>query len=604
MCGIAGIFSYQESSPVDQDELLRIRDHMISRGPDGKGIWFSQGKQVGLAHLRLAIIDLTKAGHQPMSTVDGRLHITFNGEIYNYRELRIECEQKGRVFHSRSDTEVLLHLYYLLGEAMLPRLRGMFAFAIWDEQDQTLLLARDHFGIKPLYYANNCKSIRFASQVKALLAGGQVDTSTESAGHVGFFLWGHIPEPYTLYKGIRALPAGSSLKIDITGHKELKQFFCLADELAHVEHNSLTPKDAQERLRSALLDSVRHHLIADVPVSIFLSSGLDSSTLTALAKEARVAELHTITLGFKEFIGTKNDETVLANSGAKHYGATHHTHWVSKEDFGAQVEHLLGAMDQPSIDGVNSYFVCKAAKDAGLKVALSGVGGDELFGGYSTFQDIPRMVQRLKPIAHIPGLGVGFRYVSAPLLKYFTSPKYAGLLEYGGDYTGAYLLRRGFYMPYELTDVLDGDLVREGWRELNTLPRLRQSINGVEDAHLKVSAMETSWYMRNQLLRDTDWASMAHSLEVRTPLVDIELFRVVTQLIHAGYTPSKRDMAASPTSPLPKDILNRRKTGFSIPVHQWLTEKLSNQAHNKRGLRGWATLCYSKSSYMPSKLEK
>lgn len=269
---------------------------MANRGPDGAGLWFSSNKRIALAHRRLAIIDLTDAGHQSMSTADGRLHISFNGEIYNYLELRAELEQKDCVFQSHSDTEVILHLYRLEGAAMLPRLRGMFAIAIWDEREQSLFLARDHFGIKPLYYADNGKTIRFASQVKALLAGGQIDTTSEPAGLFGFFLWGSVPEPYTSYKGIRALPAGTSLTIDTAGRKKQQLFFNLTKELSGTEvvNNKLTGKEALEQLHVALLDSVRHHLIADVPVGVFLSAGLDSTTLTALAKEAGVAELRTL----------------------------------------------------------------------------------------------------------------------------------------------------------------------------------------------------------------------------------------------------------------------------------------------------------------------
>jgi asparagine synthase (glutamine-hydrolysing) len=588
MCGIAGIFSYSDDAPrVNQEELLNIRDRMVSRGPDGAGLWLSENEQVGLAHRRLSIVDLTDAGHQPMATSDGRFYISFNGEIYNFRTLRAELELKGCVFHSHTDTEVILHLYRLEGEAMLLRLRGMFAIAIWDEQVQSLFLARDSFGIKPLYYADDGKTIRFASQVKALLASSRVDTSPEPAGIVGFYLWGSVPEPYTRFKGIRALPAGSWLKISGTGRKEQKQFFSLRDELLPPQQPILTTGEALEQLHEAVRDSVRHHLIADIPVGAFLSAGLDSCTLVALAKQAGVADLRTLTLGFKEFAGTQNDETQLACVVADHYSTHHQTQWVQRDDFLSQLEPLLDAMDQPSIDGVNSYFVCKAAKEAGLKAVLSGLGGDELLGGYPSFQGIPKMVNTLRPFAHFPCIGKGFRYVSAPILKHFTSPKWAGLLEYGTDYAGAYLLRRGLYMPYELPNVLDCDLVREGWLELNTLQCLRGSIDGVSNARLKVSALETAWYMRNQLLRDADWASMAHSLELRVPLVDVELFRTVTRLVRAGHAPSKQDMAMSPIKPLPDSIINRPKTGFSVPVREWL---VGGDAVAKRGLRGWAGL--------------
>lgn len=595
MCGLVGIFAYhKEASLVDRDELLRIRERMILRGPDGAGSWISPNGRVGLAHRRLSIIDLSEAGAQPMLDPESGNQIVFNGEIYNYRQLRAELETAGHRFRSHSDTEVLLKLYAEHGPDMLPKLRGMYAFGIWSEHKQGIFLARDPFGIKPLYIADDGKTLRFASQVKALLAGGRIDTTVEPAGHVGFYLWGHVPEPYTLYKGIRALPAGTSLWVDVAERKTRKQFFNLAEELAleNSAHENLTPADARKQLHAALLDSVRHHLVADVPVGVFLSAGLDSTTIAALAREVGVAELHTVTLGFREFEGTINDETILAEIAAQHCSAVHQTRWVRKADFTARLGPLLDAMDQPSIDGVNSYFVSLAAKEAGLKVALSGLGGDELFGGYSHFQTIPRMVNHLRPFNAVPGLGRGFRWVSTPFLKHLTSPKAAGLFEYGGDYPGAYLLRRGLYMPWQLPDVLDADIVREGWQELASLPRLRQTIQGLSNPRLKVSALETCWYMRNQLLRDTDWASMAHSVEVRVPLVDTELTRAVTRLVHAGLAPGKQDMAASPVSSYSQAVHQRKKTGFSVPVRDWLSGSATTLQSNEIGLKEWAEICH------------
>ncbi len=592
MCGIAGIFAYAgESAPVDHGELLRIRERMHSRGPDGEGLWIAEDERIGLAHRRLAIIDLSDAGAQPMHDPETGNRIVFNGEIYNYQALRAELIAAGHLFRSHSDTEVLLKLYAAHGAEMLHKLRGMFAFAIWDEAKQGMLIARDPFGIKPLYLADDGSTLRLASQVKALLAGGAVDTAPEPAGHVGFFAWGSVPEPYTLYRGIRALPAGHSLWIERGGRQqqhaylELNQVFAATDaDAARIEY-----AEARQRLHDALLDSVRHHLVADVPVGVFLSAGLDSTTVAALASEAGVQELRTLTLGFNEFVGTENDEVPLAEAVARQFGATHQTRWVDREEFADQYRGLLDAMDQPSIDGVNSYFVAKAAHDAGLKVALSGLGGDELFAGYTHFETIPRMVHRLRPLAAIPGLGRGFRVVTAPMVGKITSPKFAGLLEYGGDHAGAYLLRRGLYMPWELPQVLDRDLAKQGWDELQTLAALRSTIAGVKGDREKVSLLDLGWYMRNQLLRDTDWASMAHSLEVRVPLVDLPLARTVADLSRAGLPADKQAMADAPRTKLPASVLNRKKTGFAVPVRDWLAQRSDQPPHGQaRGLRGWA----------------
>lgn len=599
MCGIAGIFAYSpDAPPVDRDEISRICDKMKMRGPDGSGEWGSTDCRVTLGHRRLAIIDLTDAGAQPMGSSDGSLVITFNGEIYNYRELRSELELKGFIFRTNSDTEVLLHLYAERGADMVHSLRGMYAFAIWDERKKGIFLARDPFGIKPLYFSDDGRTLRVASQVKALLAGGNVDTSPEPAGHVGFFLWGHVPEPYTLYRGIRALPAGSSLWLAQSSGTSTtlrtSQIFCsIPDVLKAAEQQPLSMHgpELREYLRETLMDSVRHHLVADVPVGMFLSSGLDSSTLTALASEIVSEQLHTVTLGFREYQGTENDEVPLAEQVARQYGTTHKTIWVEKQDFQGDLQRLLDAMDQPSIDGINSFFVSKAAVQAGLKVVLSGLGGDELFGSYPSFQQIPRLVNRVRPFATIPGLGRGFRLVSAPLLANFTSPKYSGILEYGDSFSGAYLLRRGMFMPWELPRLLDAEMVKEGWRELQTMLRLEETVGGIANNHLKVSALEMCWYMRNQLLRDTDWASMAHSLETRVPFVDLRVMKRLAPLFAGTHQVSKREMAATPFTALPSEVTMRPKTGFSVPTNAWIQESLPV---NEPSLRGWAKLLHAR----------
>ncbi len=604
MCGIAGIFAFQNNAPnVDRTEAAKISMAMRTRGPDGEGSWVDPDQRICLLHRRLAIIDLSANAAQPMADLDTGNQIIFNGEIYNYHELRTELTAKGYCFRTNSDTEVLLKLYSAYGHGMLQKLRGMFTIAIWDSQKNGLFLARDPFGIKPLYVANDGRTLRFASQVKALLAGGEIDTSLEPAGHVSFFLWGNVAEPYTLYRGIRALAAGSYLWLDRAGNCDNSRYFDFSYEIRNSSEKKSAASHAEtlEALHSALAESVRYHMVSDVPVGVFLSSGLDSATLTALASEAcsgdqavnMLERIRTFTLGFKEFVNSENDEVPLAESIARHYQTSHTTKWVGRPDFEENYDNFMHAMDQPTIDGLNSYFVSKAAAHTGLKVAISGLGGDELFAGYPTFRQIPKLVNMLGFSTQLPGLGRGFRYCAAPLIKGLTSPKYASLFEYGGSYEGAYLLRRGLYMPWELPDILDGEIVKQGWRDMGTLPALRQTITNISDRRLKVSAMETEWYMRNQLLRDTDWASMAHSLEVRVPMVDVKLICEVAGLVASGHSPSKLDMALAPQKRLPENILNRPKTGFSIPVKQWM-RSAQDVSSDDRGNRGWAKSVYDR----------
>lgn len=593
MCGIAGVFAYGSGAPkVILAEETTVRDSMYSRGPDGCGAWVSADGRLALVHRRLAIIDLSDGALQPMATADGKLRIVFNGEIYNYRELKAELESQGAKFGTASDTEVLLELYRRKGPEMVRALRGMFAFAIFDEVRRELFLARDPFGIKPLYLSNSSGVLRFASQVKALLRSSTIDKRPEPAGHVGFFLWGSVPEPYTLYKGIRALPAGSTMIVtDLEGAARPRGYFSVQDELSSAMHPSALPKRVpRDLLSTALSDTVRHHLVADVPVGIFLSAGRDSSTLLALAAETGAPPLRTVTLAFSEFKGTANDESHLARAVADRYSAIHTTRWITRSEFESDTPRIFDAMDQPSIDGVNTYFVSKAAADLGLKVCLSGLGGDELFGGYPSFWQVPLIARMIRPFSGWPAFGRGVRLASSGVLQRFASPKYASLFEYGSSYGGAYMLRRGLFLPWELTTFLDAEFVTQGLRELQPIDRLDAIANSIADDDHKVAALEISTYMRNQLLRDADWASMAHSLEVRLPFVDPVLLREVVRLRQLGFRLGKNEMAHTPRLALPSEVLSRSKTGFSIPVAEWAG--IIGEGVAARGLRGWARHVY------------
>ncbi|NJD34686.1 MAG: asparagine synthase (glutamine-hydrolyzing) [Betaproteobacteria bacterium] len=599
MCGIAGIFTYHDAAPpLDRDQLRSIRDHMAARGPDGSGEWYSPDNRVGLAHRRLSIIDLSDRAAQPMASADGQLVVSFNGEIYNYRALKKHLEARGRVFRTESDTEVLLHLYAEKGEAMLGELRGMFAFALWDACKQTLLLARDPFGIKPLYYADDGRTFRLASQVKALLAGGQINTAPEPAGHAGFFLWGSVPEPWTLYRGIRNLPAGHLLRVTQKGAAGQPIPYCLiADILRDAADNPATGSRAEalEVFAEAFRDSIRAHRIADVPVGLFLSAGLDSAMIATLAT-AGGDRPHSMTLAFAEYADTGNDEAPLAELLAAKLGTRHATIMVRQGDFAEDREKLLAAMDQPSIDGVNTWFVSRAAASQGFKVALSGLGGDELLASYPSFAELPRITQLAGCFSAMPGLGRAIRKFSAPLVGRHTSPKYAGLLEYGATLGGAYLLRRGLYLPWELPRVLDPEMARQGLQDLQTVEHLNGTAHrsplAAHQLRLSVSALEMSWYMRNQLLRDTDWSSMAQSLEVRVPFLDIPLLKAMAPWFATHPGISKPEIAAAMAPQLPAALINKPKTGFVVPVRDWLISDQGSQA--ARGMRAWAQYIYKR----------
>lgn len=588
MCGINGFFVYRESV-VDwlAEELHEIRDSMHRRGPDAAGSWLDKGGRVGLGHRRLAIIDLSESGNCPMASHDEAFVITFNGEIYNYRELRDELESEGHPFRTQSDTEVVMAVYERYGAEGITRLRGMFAFAMWDVRRRELILARDPLGIKPLYVSDDGSVLRFASQVKALLRGHGVDTRLEPAGHTGFFLWGHIPEPFTLYKGIRALPAGTIAVYGRSGLIRKTEYFSLAD--------CLQPRGGnwnREELRDALEDTTRAHFVADVPVSLFLSAGRDSSTLLALSSEVRSEPVHAVTLAFDGPDSESNDESILAGEVASLYGAYHHVHQVRAEEFRAWVDDLIVAMDQPSVDGANTYFVSRIAASFGVKVALSGVGADELFGGYASFRQVPRLSNILRWAGLVPWMGRGIRY-SVSRFHTGVSPKYAGLLEYGHSIEGAYLLRRALHMPWELKSFLDPDVVKEGLGTLNTMEALRTITAGLPTPHTRMVSLELRRYLQDRLLRDSDWASMANSLELRTPFVDRTLLEWIGPWIAGDRPPTKSDLAQSPKQALPREILSRPKTGFVVPIGQWLQE-VSTDVAPEQSWRQWSKLVYDR----------
>lgn len=560
---------------------------MAARGPDGAGHWRSACSRIALGHRRLAIIDLSAAGAQPMHEPATGNVIVFNGEIYNYRALRRELQAGGAVFRSGSDTEVLLHLYARHSEAMVQRLRGMFAFAIWDARRHCLFLARDPLGIKPLYYADDGHTFSFASQVKALVAGG-VPENPSAAGLAGFFIWGHVPEPWTWLAAVRALPAGCTLTVALDAALPApRPYFDLREEIVRAESSPAPHGDAVQAALEAVGDSVCHHLVADVPVGVFLSAGRDSTLVAALASRHASEPLRTVTLGFDEYRGTPLDEVPIAEQAAALLGARHRTVRTAREDFAAAQDSILDAMDQPSIDGVNTWLVSRAAAQAGLKVALSGLGGDGLFGGYSSFTQVPRLARRARLLSGVPWIGRALRVACAPVVQRIANPKWASLAEYGGTLAGAWMLRRALFMPWELPHVMDPAMARDGLAELALLDDLRARIRGIRSPALQVMALEMSCYMRQQLLRDADWAGMAHSLEIRVPLVDVDLLRrwlpwAVRQI------PFDRQRLLQRAAPdIAAAVGTRAESGFAVPVQQWVADRGASSRRNF-GLRGWA----------------
>lgn len=582
MCGLAGGFLYRLTLDqlVIENAVHQMCDRMQARGPDALGYWSDSKVGLSLGHRRLSILDPEPRANQPMHSDDGRYVIVFNGEIYNFLELRRGLESDGEAFRTRSDTEVLLKLYAREREGMLSRLRGMFSFAIWDRQTRGIFLARDPYGIKPLYIGRCKDGWLFASQVKALLASGLISHDPDPQGQAGFWLLGSVPEPRTWFRDISTLPAGNWCRITADGQfYGPYKYWDIGDSWRDAPECRLKPGEAQEMVRNAVSASVRQHLVADVPVGVLLSGGIDSGSLAGLIKDAGASGMQGITIAFNEFQGRHENEAPIAAEIARSYGIRHHVRIITQQEFEADLPRILSAMDQPSIDGINTWYASKAIAELGLKVVISGVGGDELFYGYPSFHQLPKLVSRWKRLAWIPGAQTAVDLVLALFTRRTGNPRWRWLPRMAGNLYGAYWLRRGLFSPDELTGLMGEEYFHETLQSLNPSFQLKSMVGALPtDAMAAVGQIESMAYLRNQLLRDSDWASMDHSVELRTPLVDAWLLRDLMPVLRSfGRLEGKRMLAATPATPLRRSIVDRVKTGFSFPLSLWMSGVLGNE---------------------------
>lgn len=560
MCGIGGIIGSQLPVADLEECAQRMRVALRSRGPDDSGVYVSAASGVALAHTRLSILDLSAAGHQPMRSVDGRHVIVFNGEIYNYAVLRRELETQGERFVSNTDTEVILAMYRRHGPACVHELEGMFAFVIWDEGERRALLARDPFGVKPLYFSTQRNELVFGSEVRTVLASGQVPRKVARSALYSYWLFGSVQEPLTIVEGVQSLPAGHHMiwKAGVSQVRCYWQPQLLGEGLAKEEAVSAT--------RTALQESVRRHLVSDVPVGVFLSGGVDSTALAVLAFEADPsAAFHTFCITFDDPAFSEGD---LAARTAKHLGARHHEWRMDAEAGRGLLAGFLTASDQPSIDGFNTYCVSHFARQNGLKVVLSGLGGDELFGGYGSFHHVPRMVRGARWLGLMP-LVPALGGQAVELLAH--TPRIRRLGQFMASRPSpalAYWCVRGIFTPKEavrLTNyyIGDGDLRDDDEGRHFAIPRQPT----LEDT---VSYLELTKYMRNQLLRDSDVFSMATGLELRVPFVDRKLFEVLRRIPASCRLAPGKQLLLQAVPAIPDWVAHAPKRGFRFPFEQWI----------------------------------
>jgi len=580
MCGIFGIVA--RKAQVPDGVLERGTQSLAHRGPDDSGTILLRDSvpdpvEIGLGNRRLAILDLSPLAHQPMNDAETGNWIVYNGEIYNFRDIRDELEQGGTIFVSQSDTEVVLKAYARWGEDCLAKFRGMFAFAIWDARRHRLVIARDPMGIKPLYYAQSGTHFLFASEVRTLLGTGLVQPRIDPAGLINYLTFGSAYDPLTLVEGVHALPAGHTLTWE-GGTLRESAYWDLVDEPGTAvrtpasllaENEDQTP----DRLQPMLEEAVRLQLVSDVPVGVFLSGGIDSSALVSILSRGGVTP-STFSIVFRE---ADFSEAQHSRAIAARFRTDHHEINVSQTDVLTAIPDALRAMDLPTMDGINTYFVSREARRAGVKVALSGLGGDEVFAGYSSFRTVPRMERFAQFWRQVPSV------VRSPVASAFAalSPandqnrKLASLARDNGRVLHPYFLSRMLFTPTQrdlLFSQADGsaaDRAAQSQRD-----RLQRALP--LDAVNRVSYLESRCYMLNTLLRDADFMSMSQGLEVRVPLIDHQLAKAVLAL-PGGWklngTPKKLLVGALAGS-LPDEIVHRPKRGFTLPFERWMRQEL------------------------------
>lgn len=551
MCRIAGILN--SGIPIEniEQKTTLMCDLQIHGGPDDFGIYYSKKNKLVLGNRRLSLLDLTSAGHMPMQ-YKNRYHITYNGEIYNFLELKKELIELGHLFSNGTDTEVILAAYSQWGTLSFSKLNGMFAFALWDEVAEELFLVRDAVGIKPLYYSTVSDNLIFASELRAFDVIPELNEQNKN-WPIFMMAYGHIPEPVSTLKEVTQLHKGCFLKYNTQTKKKSIQSF-----LHHSFSNKVqNKKDAIDNIQHLLNQSVENQLLADAPVAVFLSGGLDSGIIASIAAQHKSGKLNALSIYFEEKeYSEKTFQDILINQ----LNCDSHQLLLKEEVFHNSFQSILDSMDMPSCDGINTWFISKYASENGFKAVLSGLGGDELFGGYPSF----KRVNASQLLQHLPDFikTIGKKSASKRLSR-LSYLKLDGI-------KGIYLFLRGHFNPYEIAKQL-GTYEKEVWNCLNEIPTLLP-LHNLENKN-KISWMEFNLYMQNQLLRDADVMSMIHGVEIRVPFLDNNLIKYTNDINESikyeGKLP-KQLLIDSFKNIIAKEIWDRPKMGFSFPFAKWM----------------------------------
>ena len=567
MCGIAGIINF--GSTIDNYENITETFHrnLKHRGPDANGYYLSSSSNALLCHTRLSIIDISDNANQPIESYDKRFNIIFNGEIYNYRELKKVIYQKYKI-DTNSDTEILLYMYIEYGLECFKYISGMFSFAIWDNVKEEIIIARDSFGIKPLYYNFINNKLSFCSELKALMQSKQFNYELNYEAINSYLLSGYFHEPNTIINNIYQLESGHCIvfnknsfsKIDYTENNVIKN------------NKNINKEETLEIVKDSFTKSIKHHLESDVPIGIFLSGGIDSTSVLSVASQ--FSEVNTLSIGFEE---KKWDESHISKNIAKYYKSNHHELIIKEDDLIEHLDDFISTIDQPTIDGINTYFTSKFANQLGFKVILSGLGGDELFGGYSSFSKM----KILNYYLNIKNNILPNRIIKSILSYKLLEKQKSRLIDIvqSNNLFDSYIGLRGIFSKSEALNITK--TIAD--TEINNFLHSNRNINSLNSINSKTRMFELNYYLKNQLLRDSDIFGMRWSTEIRTPFIDWNFVSIIKSLPEK-YIFKKNKQILVEALQLPKHIMNKKKQGFVFPFQEWLKKSLGDEIKNETSL--------------------
>ena len=584
MCGISGIIDFKKKLTNPLEKIISLNLFNKRRGPDDEGIWVDNEKKVFLGHRRLSIIDLSKNGHQPFISNEGKISLVFNGEIYNFKELKKILIEKNYKFKSKTDTEVILYSYIEWGIECVHKFRGMFAIAIWDDNIKKLHLIRDPFGIKPLYYFKNNDLFYFSSSIKSLITCEVISKKKSNTSLINYMLWGNTVDPDTIYEEILSVEKGQYITLNQNMNLEKKKYYNLMENIQNIEPGSFKNiNEAREYLKEIIKETVNYHLISDVNTGIALSSGLDSNLILANINNKYINNVESLTVDFN-IDGTVQDELKIAKQHAFKKSINNKSLNLNQIDIKKELSFFHTNMDTPTNDGFNTLVLSKLAKKNNIKVLLTGIGADEIFMGYPTFKRASKYLYILKLLSKL-NFNNSPKKIVLFLSNFFNyNPKYSEIFNIKNP-IDIYTLSRRLFVDAEIKEILFEKEKEFNGRKLST--RINQPNLDSLNTNAQLMFLEMEYYLCPKLLKDTDWTSMAYSIEVRTPFVDSVFFNKYLRLFKSKFKIDKKFIYETFKDVLPSALASRKKSGFGIP-HEYLNKQLNTKNRFKSNLKEWS----------------